>query len=138
MSVTELMIGDWVKPDTKAFPVVVIALPNFDEIVAAYEIDGECFKLSPLEISPVPIKEETLLSNGFSFLGVFCNYRLLCWDDGYNGVDSCDIRLYDDGQIRIHAENTMVPTQEIRKNITSIHELQHALREVGIEKEITL
>lgn len=86
-------------------------------------------------IEPIPLVPETLIASDFIEHDLYPEYKsyIYATDKQY-----CHIRLYPDGEIRVIAKDESIPTKEIQKNITAVHELQHALKEVGIKKKIKL
>lgn len=114
MKANELMIGDWVRitdDDTDAFfDARVGTLTRVENIfvVPPGEEMAQPFSIDCVE--PIPITPEILEKNGFS----------------RNGLD---ISLFDrrGGDDFVGASN-----------LQYVHELQHALRLCGIEKEIVL
>ena len=143
MNTNELMIGDWVfvhKPTCKGHRVDYIN--EMDEEIGA---DGEIYNVCDIE--PIPLTPEILEKNGFKIdknetyckryffacnlgkvpqtvveffffgEGVSADTLFKCWTkpescDGENNIHICDLK--------------------------SVHQLQHALRLCGIEKEIEL
>lgn len=143
MKANELMIGDWVKvvdDDTddnfigqvKAIDELGnVNVPEGEDVAYPYSID--C-------LEPIPLIPEILEKNTD---GGFCDFK----DPiiGYEGKRS----LYWIGKVGIYVEWERmigVPYVEFqgladtffKGYIKSLHELQHALRLCGIEKEITL
>ncbi len=121
MKPTELMIGDWVLLFDK-YPAKVEAIGDTDAFLL--DTDGVRWNVGYAFIKPIPLKQETLEKNGF--------YR----EDFYSALDyNGEYRVLCDGhQVAIfHKAHT-----EIDIPIEGVHELQHALRLCGIEKEIVL
>ena len=133
MKANELMVGDWVRNDLGENQQVVelredVAMLAYNDM---YSYD---------EFEPIPITPEILEKNSD---GGFCYYD--CPIIGYNGKRS----TYIFGRASLYVEwerISMKPYIEIHglgdtfyKNyVACVHELQHALRLCGIEKEIML
>jgi hypothetical protein len=109
MKATELMIGDWVYYGKK--PVKVLQLS-----------EGKDYK----EINPIPLTSEILEKNGFERLGT--NYFLLCYPFGLTNPSTHDN----------YKDNYYLRVSDKSVNIKFVHELQHALRLCGIDKETTI
>ena len=114
MKATELMIGDWVNSDFGIFQIKEI----FEDAVRDsrgndYEFD--C-------IHPILLTGEILKSNGFVFDEIDGSYRLPYLGFWIGG------RCAPFGVI----------ISNVYVEINYVHELQHALRMCGIEKEIEL
>jgi hypothetical protein len=121
MKANELMIGDWVKckdPKCEGHQIDLIDLGN-EEV----GLDGEIDNFE--DICPIPITQEILEKNGFVF-----NHDI--FDGIYPMVNIiyCDYKLLADDGKYINGGET--------NNIKYVHELQHALKLCGIEKEIVL
>lgn len=131
MKATELMVGDWVNSDFGIFQINEI----FDDAVRDdrgndYEFD--C-------IRPILLTGEILKSNGFELVS------------DSERVTNAFIDLYDLWECEITPQQTLMlfydrNSKDYRlhafgdniSNIYFVHELQHALRLCGVEKEIEL
>lgn len=131
MRAEELMIGDWILVND--IPIQIQAIDVIDNEIMA---DDELYVLvgdkvhSEDEIDPISLTPEILEKNGFN-------------DDGegvYGNDDSYLIPTYrgvDAGTWETHIE----PTEGIGDfsgKLRYVHELQHALRLCGINKEMVL
>ena len=129
MKSTELMIGDWVyiPHNGKA--------PHYGKVTALLpsgaietEINGS-FALSS-SVEPIPLTREILEKNGFSFPK---------WESWWRVVD-CNPTIY----LAEHNESwwlyqdDYLDSRQYFAKIKYVHELQHAFRLCGIEKEITI
>ena len=132
MKANELMIGDLLKwKEQPGFNDedrnMVLCVKNiFDD---AIKIDGrfELYHISLFE--PIPLTQEILEKNGFKREGG-ASY----WREG--GRDACVIHWSKDKEqliIGSPCDDCMV-----KMNVRYVHELQHAFRLAGIEKEIVL
>ena len=133
MKANELMIGDWVyalhEPKT---PARVDAIYSFGGI--SYIMPDETSGISNV-VNPIPLTPEILEKNGFE------KYT----DTLYGLVEhfTVEIRLWDDILIRIgeRYDSTFRVGYNWFVNgliISDVHQLQHCLKMVGIEKEIEL
>lgn len=137
MKANELMFGDWVFCDGQPTPSKVV--------IQTVSIDGVWFEGDKFEgsasfdhIFPIPITTEILEKNGFDIqyqggmrFDVWCSF----------GPDSeGDIEIEFRGQEPIHLkiDGTYKGVYYTSANMKYVHELQHALRLCGIEKEIVL
>lgn len=146
MKAKELMIRDWVRidePDKYAGATGQIqSLMYHREDDAAYFnvfIQGKFGYVSrdvcSDDIRPIPLTEEILEKNGFENIGDD-TYQLeekpcWFWVDFFRHIYGCEYDTstyeYEDDEHRLKLYG-----------IPSVHELQHALRLCGIEKEIEL
>lgn len=125
MKANELMIGDLLKPKNvdSYFKVGLIGADSIwnDTDTAKWDLD---------EIEPIPLTPEILEKNGWKNCvpDVWQNeYRgfFFYWENGTGRFGMDDFRRLQE-QWKMHLQ------------IKHIHELQHALRLCGIEKEITI
>ena len=133
MKATELMIGDWVNSDFGIFQTKEI----FDDAVRDnrgndYEFD--C-------ISPILLTGEILKSNGFELVEI-----------GDNGPSTpkANVNRYEHWECKTAFQTFyLIYDRRVKKyslnafsnhiiNIMYVHELQHAMRVCGVEKEIEL
>ena len=127
MKANELMIGDWVdfyhpyEPEkkivtrhrvTECYECGLVAISNHQNPVHADHIE------------PIPLTAEILKKNGFT------NENS---DDEYG--DEMEIELILD---QWYIENEEGTTYSFGKLIRYVHELQHALKLCGIDKQITI
>lgn len=132
MKANELMIGDLLKwKEQPGFNDedrnMVLCVKNiFDD---AIKIDGrfELYHISLFE--PIPLTTEILEKNGFKREGG-ASY----WHEG--GRDACVIH-WGNGKEQLIIGSPCDDCM-VKMNVRFIHELQHAFRLVGIEKEIVL
>ena len=154
MKANELMIGDWVRklePGGHTIPVKVTGIIDEDNSVLFERRDGVHGVTDIKAFEPIPLTSEILEKNGFKIVygfGYSDKYPTLGW--GYhNGIhDYCsiDVTFYD---TPINGVSHLV---KINRNSASgdgintvhncdidyVHQLQHAIRLCGIEKEIEL
>lgn len=119
MKTTELMIGDWYywEAEGKKYPM---------------QVTKDTFRLSDEDISnfqPISLTHEILEENGFKadpsntrMLFRHDNYRLCYYFNSGNHFSSFNI----------------INGSLVQKIIVNVHELQHALKLCGIDKEIVV
>ena len=135
MRIEELSVGDWVmfRPNDKVF----ITEPKFTETIARVTAIGKTdvclehkdrgWEAIPLEcIEPIPLTAEILEKNGFEEL------KDKSWV-GHN--HHCHIQPHRSSWTLLANKRGFYRTIRF-ENLAFVHELQHALRLAGIEKEI--
>ena len=147
MKANELMIGDWVKiktygvsdkyERTEAYIYVKIAGIGSGIITVEYNNEiKESYRIcETTEIEPIQLTAEILEKNGFENIGddIYQLEEKPCWFwvDFFRHTYGCEYDTstyeYEDDEHRLKLYG-----------IPSVHELQHALRLCGIEKEIEL
>lgn len=128
MKTQQLMLGDWVSHNGTPKTVDVIwgkevSLDDPTKVWGSIYTD----KFNEDEIEPIPLTPEILEKNGFSLQSD--NTELFKLDTYWLG---CEL-----GTFRIHNLNKDWWQFGLAK-IRYVHELQHAMRLCGIEKEIEL
>lgn len=128
---TDLMIGDWVK----------LSKGNWSKNRQVGLTDIEMIAESVYLAEPIPLTEEILEKNGFKHQTKYDVYR--CQD----GEIVIEVGIYHPDFVNIGYDYT-TPDGRQKGEIASIckvdgadiyvHELQHALKLCGIEKEIVL
>ena len=131
MKANELMIGDWVRvtdDDTEeAFVGRVTALDlELENVSVKRKGEETAYPFSIGCIEGIIVAKEILEKNGFERLGT--GYILLGYPFGLTNPSTPD-EYKDNYWLRVAASSV---------NIQYVHQLQHALRLCGIEKEITL
>lgn len=121
MKANELMIGDWVCcTDPKPFKIVEISIIDPHEYITGS--DG--FDVDVSDLQPIPLTAEILNSNFPDVRhGVFWSWNDIISSENVNWFE-----------LRIEIGLDEILT----RNIRYVHELQHALRLCGIEKEVVL
>lgn len=139
MKANELMIGDWVniyvfpndEPKGDAlFPARINAiLSDSEDVECRFSLNGEGkvgYASRPAGTClPIPLTPEILEKNGFECRGAWC-------------LPGEDMGLRQDGDTWAVLSHYGMYTSIPFCRISYIHQLQHALRLCGIEKEITL
>ena len=133
LKISDLSAGDWVgvRCGTKinAFKVEEI---RFNNIIHKYVVllNNKAYALPITELYPIPITAEILEKNGFVKNGEYNEWSTGNWDDiPFIGISLSrpSIRIKDLGT-DIFLDNKVV----------YVHQLQHALRLTGVDKEINL
>lgn len=132
MKANELMIGDWVL--VKEVPTKVEDVDGMEGInrkwIAGCE-DGGCIREE--DISPIPITPEILEKNCGKETRVGISDKP-CWGE-MGAIWSTMLWKCENS---FWLEVSTVVGGFVKKHILYVHELQHALRLCGIEKEIVL
>jgi len=131
MKANELMVGDWVYSAFTEHPCKVEGIEWIESGYAFVKVSGvdgyKCIE----SLSPIPLTQEILEKNRFVNVENTQTSTIM-----YSFRDSLfRIEVYDFNHITIDSYYTDSSCDIF---ISSIHELQHALRLCGIEKEITL
>ena len=134
MNANELMIGDWVKCEDKTARI------NQIEDILCMENENTSWFAYPEEVSPIPLTPEILEKNGFKkadFPGIDNQHTWTLVLDTMYYVSLWTRNLHDnaDEGWTFKAETSQVNGGLL---LNAVHELQHALRLCGIEKEITI
>lgn len=124
LKANELMIGDWVQDIT---PVVIDAISNED--ICTYRTKHGYITANPSNLKPIPLTAEILEKNGFRTFGLIDAPKYGLW---LNDGRIIELSRIDNGW-RIWVFYNNIPM-----SLNYLHELQHALRLCGIDKEIVL
>lgn len=140
MNADELMIGDWVQPCSRSYPVQV-------ESLSADTINGDM----DATFDPIPLTPEILEKNGFDFgytsseeefcTATGCGYpedKGWCYDEGAGEIKIIFPNETDGGLIRLDDQCFDRHLELIFCEPIMVHKLQHCLKLVGIDKEIVL
>lgn len=150
LKISELSVGDWVgvRCGTKinAFKVEEI---RFNNIIHKYValLNNKSYGLPTTELHPIPITAEILEKNGFTrgssefpiyeyitLLGKMLRKTVVSLNHPYSYI-VCRI---EDTSKELHEPDRITVGSSVDRNPIHIHDLQHALRLVGIDKEINL
>ena len=134
------MTGDYFRIAQTGKIIKIVAVDECDGIVEYFDGDaGGVLTIGVDKIEPIPITAEILEKNGWRNV-VFdeetpvMQIETRCdafWWDSIKGECGCEMSICDNGEECI--EKTF-----FCKGICYVHELQHALRLCGIDKEIAL
>ena len=116
MNANELMIGDWVSYKGK-MPCKITAICK-DTVVVDNDT-AQDWRIDFDKLTPISLTAEILEKNGF----------VKQWNNNWQFNDYHSIIISEDFYIAIF---------ELSTRLDYVHELQHALRLAGIEKEIKL
>ena len=139
LKISDLSVGDWVRCRGRNGRIERLEVIRYDErISVAVESDlGTMYQFVDIEdIGPIPITAEILEKNGLVRHErdaynpksiVLSNHFIMART--YTDVDWWRVLIYDEE----------LPTRELfNGRIYSVHQLQHALRLAGVDKEINL
>lgn len=136
LKISELSVGDWVVWNGRRLLISSIysAVLGFPHEVALIYPDGICASIVPVEdLDPIPITPEILEANGF-----------VKWRGGLVIIDDEVSCRYEDGDLTIERryrdddEGVLVERRLVNIECLFVHQLQHALRLAGVEKEIVM
>ena len=133
MKANELMIDDWVynKNIDKPMQVYPMMLPQmFRRTPDATTEDYNFF--------PVPLTTEILEKNGFEVQDQGGGRKYLWTGFGIDCEGDIEVEFQDNIPIHLKIDGAFKGEYYTSSNITYIHQLQHALRLCGIEKEIVI
>ena len=156
MKAKDLMIGDWVyglypngERYANPFRISVIDIYPLDRSPRIVTMEGYGFRQE--QLAPVFLTPEILEKSGFEFGytareedfcgAVGCGYpeeKGWCYDEGAGEVKIVFPNEADAGLVRLDDECDNRYIEFIYTEPIMVHELQHALRLCGIEKEIEL
>lgn len=131
IKINNLSVGDWVRWEVygKTYDIQITAIS--DTLIKGVH-DGIEYGMKITQLSPIPIKAEILERNGFESTTKPNVFTLT------HGKLQLYVSKELDGWAMsfVNFMERLYYLQVIRKSY--IHELQHALRLAGVEKEITL
>lgn len=145
MKATDLMIGDYVKYDNKVCKVCTI-----EAQMLLLSFDGGERLTREDKVEPIPLTPEILEKNGFHYgntaseedfcNAVGCSYPEdgWCYDEGAGEIKILFPTKSDGGIIRLDDQCADRHLEWGFVEPIMLHELQHALKLCGIEKEIIL
>ena len=136
MKAKDLMIGDWVKHPNGQNRITVIQDNDVVFTDYAEDISGAC-DLDKLE--PIPLTHDIIKANGFELTEV---------GDNGPGTPRQNLNRYEKHECKTKWRDITMWYDRMTKNwclhginsikLNYVHELQHAMRLCGIDKEITL
>lgn len=131
LKISDLSVGDWVEYEGLHYPITFVGYGEGGDgsLVNLIRPDLSCFTCKISDIHPIPITAEILENNGFerstSQFIVYHTDKVWISYDKPSGTWSVTMYIN-------------VVTSNLHANILHIHQLQHALRLAGVEKEINL
>lgn len=138
MKATDLMIGDWVNSTIEGKGKVT-RIDRDGFIAITYGNQQNAVVCKSYDLIPIPLTTEILQSNGFEFTGV---------DKTASFPNDARIFAYENEEETVYvSENGVIWWLEIeladyadniRMAFEYVHQLQHALRLVGIKKEFEI
>lgn len=133
LKINELSVGDWVQ-DKNGIYAKVIGIENWsDGYFLNIELHGVNVGVTPLaSVHPIPITAEILEGNGFG-KKTFTQDQLFRIVEPNGNMPFIGYR-WDSRRVIIERDNDYM----LRVKAEYIHELQHALRLAGVDKEINL
>lgn len=147
MKANELMIGDWVKFPIGNDKVVDLTYIEGRGVCASFAASATLFPVEVYKLEPIPLTPEILEKNGWASDN--SNDPLRVYNLRHGNKLHSIIAIADDGKwsIEVSAEIAKKDKRGRADLVTFIrdwcdgfcvHELQHALRLCGIEKEIVI
>jgi hypothetical protein len=143
MKASDLMIGDWISCGGRNLRINEIGgmfcLDAVDDLFAALE-----------DVEPIPLTPEILERNGFWFgyttneedfcgsTGAGYPEKGWCWDEGAGTIKIIFPTEADGGLVVLDDGNFDREMSFVFVKTVYVHELQHALKLCGIDKEIVL
>ena len=132
MKATDLMIGDWVqKLEVGGHYRKCRIKAIIDNIIDCVTSDGEVHTLSISGIESITLTAEILINSGFESQSNSHFY----FDDEYTELDVHELT---DSVWFVECEDLEFSMPSQRIIVCNVHELQHALKLCGIDKEIEL
>lgn len=133
LKISDLSVGDWVL-NRKGTPTKVQVITSEGNMRCGEDAKPEhSVHIWITDVSPIPITPEILEKNGFAFLPDD-NTRHLRFVDGNIFISTYEGRE----TFALYCYNDMGWAETFSQTLRYIHQLQHALRLAGIEKEIEL
>lgn len=121
ISVSDLSIGDWVAIEGRPKRISTVLETPMGGMVRCQK---QSITVFVEHISPIPLTPEILEKNGVALAEDYDEYSALYTCPQFSVIKYGDSYTFEVPQARIHVEYA--------------HELQHAIRLAGIEKEIEL
>jgi len=135
MKVKELMIGDWfhnnyTNENYQVWPTFLSQATNFGKRMDATFED--------INISPIPLTAEILKRSGFEVQDQGGGRKDVWAGFGIDCEGDIEIEFQDNIPVHLKIDGGFRGEYYTSANIKYVHQLQHALRLCGIEKEIEL
>lgn len=141
MKATDLMIGDWVLHFGEVAQIVGIRIDNYNN--SPYfktNIHDTWYESGVDGIEPIPLTPEILENNGFSKSADAGDGTLICgmsippYKLTFQSIFGLPVLTIED----VVDDDNLHTCLVLKDEIYSVHELQHALKQCRIEKEIVL
>ena len=136
LNISDLSVGDWVYNDMGNTPYSIRSIYGGGVVVLNDNEDTDGVMALVDSLTPIPITAEILEKNGF--------------ERGQRGSFYHYLRLDKNRTLYIHASTNgwrveitydaagILRTTHLMPDMNSVHQLQHALRLAGVDKEINL
>lgn len=141
MKATDLMIGDWVLHFGEVAQIVGIRIDNYtNSPYFKTNIHDTWYESGVDGIEPIPLTPEILEKNGFSEPADAGDGTLICgmsippYKLTFQSIFGLPVLTIED----VVDEDNLHTCLVLKDEIYSVHELQHALKQCRIEKEIVL
>lgn len=149
LKISDLSVGDWVEYEGFHYPITFVGYGEGGDgsLVNLIRPDLSCFTCKISDIHPIPITAEILEKNGFvkrssefpiyeyiTLLGKMLRTTTVSLNHPYSYI-VCRI---EDTSKELHEFDRIPVNTSVERSLIHIHDLQHALRLAGIEKEINL
>ena len=143
LRVEELIIGDWVRiiddDANQSFETRITGVSGLGNIYAPLPEGEHAYPFSVDCIEPIPLTPEILEKNGFVETdAVVVGSRKMIWESEGGRTE---ITIWMDDTIPMDIRKNIYYEDEVWYTLPfacTVHELQHALRLCGIDKEIEL
>ena len=134
LKISDLSVGDWVEYEGLHYPITFVGYGDGGDgsLVNLIRPDLSCFTCKISDIHPIPITPEMLEKNGFG-PKTFKQDQLLRIVEPNGNRPFIGYR-WDSQWVIIERSNDYM----LRVKSKYIHQLQHALRLAGVDKEINL
>ena len=137
LNISDLSVGDWIHHDFYEVDMRVVAIYGNNERVIAESRSGHGFTCHLSHFTPIPITPERLEKNGWSSDGMYAFLRI----DEHRHLEY----YYHEHRLRKYycgvdewQNHAKVNDITFAVHCYSVHQLQHALRLAGVDKEINL
>ena len=143
MDIKTLMIGDWVYNKHHGKNIRLTPYDFFTHTHNEFGEQGLAPYAKPTfgsDLEPIPLTPEILEKNGFSHNEI--------WHNSFIDIEICHIDIQfgyggkvDNIRIRENRKGSVIPSEQNNiylAHIEYVHQLQHAMRICGIEKEIII
>lgn len=128
--ISDLSVGDWVHHDFYELDMRVITIYGDNKRIIAESSSGYGVTCHLDHFNPIPITPEILEANGFVKNGEYNEWSRGNWDD----IPFIGISLSRQS-VRVKNLGTDI---FLENKVVYVHQLQHALRLAGVDKEINL